>query len=456
MIVIGRRSLLIGVQFLLAVAGFRAYGEDFRMIRSQEDWSGEAAGTSTPLKNIRLGSGGSTRLSLGGDIRQRWEGFRNEEWGRAEERASNSLLQRYMLHADLRSGPHFRFFGQLKSGIESGRKSGPRPIDEDRLDVHEAWAEWQFLEIAESRGIALRAGRQEVNFGSGRLVSIREGPNVRLSFDAARVIATTGSWHVQGFAMRPHRTRRGMFDDAPDHRQSVWGAYVTRQAEQFGLDVYYIGLARRGREFHSGFGDELRHSFGTRLFRSGTPWDYDFETIWQGGQFGNGGIRAWTVASNTGYTWGCALKPRAGLKADVASGDKNPNDRTLGTFNALYPKGAYFSQADLLGPYNLLDVHPSISIQPAESVKVTADVDMFWRHSPKDGLYDVPGFVIVPGHASSARHVGYGTNVSVEWEVSRNLTLEAEYQRFLPGQFLREVNLTKTVTYAGIWASFRF
>jgi hypothetical protein len=423
------------------------------MIRSEEDWTINGDQSSTRMKNISLRS---ARLSIGGDIRERWEGFRNDLWGETEEKTISSLLQRYMIHADLRVNSQFRFFGQLKSGIETGRRYEARPVDEDRLDVHEAWMEWRFLDRGKAGSMALRAGRQELNFGSGRLVSFREGPNVRLSFDGARLTTSADRWSIEGFAMRPHRTRPGVFDDAPDPQQSVWGAYATREVEGDGLDVYYIGLKRRQREFSSGVGNELRHSFGARAFGTARSWDYDFEGVWQAGQFASGAINAWTVASNTGYTWHCTLKPRVGLKADVASGDGDPNDRSLGTFNAMFPKGNYFSQADLLGPYNLVDFHPSISVNATEHVKVTADVDMFWRQSTTDGLYDAPGFLIVPGHGSSARHVGYGTNVSAEWDISRNVSVEGEYQRFMPGRFLREVNLTKSVTYIGVWVSYRF
>ncbi|HYP15547.1 MAG TPA: alginate export family protein, partial [Bryobacteraceae bacterium] len=444
------------VVFLVCFGCLDARSQEFRMIRSEEDWAAQGEQSSVPLKNLSLSQGGSTRLSIGGDIRERWEGFHNELWGEAEEKTTSSFLQRYMLHCDLRLNSRFRFFGQLKSGIETGRRSGARPIDEDLFDLHEAWAEWRFLDGGQARSMALRAGRQEMNLGSGRLVSIREGPNVRLSFDGARLITSANGWSIEGFAMRPHRTKPGVFDDTPDPRQSVWGAYATHEAEGRGSDVYYIGLKRRQREFNAGVGNELRHSFGARLFGAAKAWDYDFEGVWQAGRFGSGTINAWTLASNTGYRWDCILKPRVGVKADVASGDGNPTDGTLGTFNAMFPKGAYFSQADLLGPYNLVDLHPSISVNATERITLTADVDMFWRQSTKDGLYDVPGFVIVPGHGSSARHVGYGTNVSVEWEISRNVTLEGEYQRFLPGRFLREVDLNKTVTYVGLWVSFRF
>ena len=72
----------------------------------------------------------------------------------------------------------------------------------------------------------------------------------------------------------------------------------------------------------------MRQTFGIRLWRPVAEkergWDFDYEGVWQFGTFGSANIRAWTLASDTGYTiptW--RLKPRFSLKADVSSGD-NP------------------------------------------------------------------------------------------------------------------------------------
>jgi hypothetical protein len=43
--------------------------------------------------------------------------------------------------------------------------------------------------VSGPHGISLRAGRQEVVFGTGRLFDNNEGPNVKLSFDGFRAIA---------------------------------------------------------------------------------------------------------------------------------------------------------------------------------------------------------------------------------------------------------------------------
>jgi hypothetical protein len=41
----------------------------------------------------------------------------------------------------------------------------------------------------------------------------------------------------------------------------------------------------------------------------------------------------------------------------------------------------------LIGPANLIDVHPSLGLHPMPQVTVSADWDVFWRQSLQDGIY---------------------------------------------------------------------
>lgn len=83
--------------------------------------------------------------------------------------------------------------------------------------------------------------------------------------------------------------------------------------------------------------------------------DYNVETGFQWGSFGDRSIRAWAAGGNIGWTLpGPVWRVRFGLQADALSGDKGQPD-TLGTFNALFPRGAYFGpKFALIGPANLL------------------------------------------------------------------------------------------------------
>ena len=90
-----------------------------------------------PIKYIPLNSEGDWYLSFGGEARERYEFYHNNRWNPASLDQDGYLLQRYLLSADLHLGPSVRVFGQLQSSLENWRNGGPRPIDEDQLDVHQ-------------------------------------------------------------------------------------------------------------------------------------------------------------------------------------------------------------------------------------------------------------------------------------------------------------------------------
>src|SRR5262249_23277735 len=136
------------------------------------------------------------------------------------------FLQRYLLSSDFHLGSRIRIFTELQSGLENGRNGGPRPTDLDRLDAHQAFLDWKILSSG-SKSVTIRAGRQELGFGSGRLISPAEGLNLRRSLDGVRVTIKTGKLVWNMTALRLVKSSGGVFDDVPDHAQSFWGSGVT-------------------------------------------------------------------------------------------------------------------------------------------------------------------------------------------------------------------------------------
>jgi hypothetical protein len=68
--------------------------------------------------------------------------------------------------------------------------------------VHQAFVEVKLPNAADSV-FHLRVGRQEINLGSSRLVGIREGPNVRQSYDGGRLAIEHSHGRVDLLAVRP-------------------------------------------------------------------------------------------------------------------------------------------------------------------------------------------------------------------------------------------------------------
>ncbi|SDY89218.1 alginate export family protein [Nitrosomonas sp. Nm33] len=184
---------------------------------------------------------------------------------------------------------------------------------------------------------SVRAGQQEMTLGTSRLIAVREGPNIRLAFDGARASWNQGPHRIDVFTFRPVVNKPGAFDDAASKSQSLYGLYAALAPQSMPpllIDLYWLGYERDQGRFAAAQGREHRHSFGTRLFGIVRGWDWNTEAVFQIGNVGDQTIRAWTIASDTGFTF--AALPwlsRLSLKADIASGDKNPDDGRLGTFN---------------------------------------------------------------------------------------------------------------------------
>jgi alginate export protein len=438
----------------------------YHLLREDDDWSfladpSERQDRWDPIKYIPLRLGRNDWfLSMGGEAREIWEQIGNDNWGQ-QPFMNGYFNQRYMFYLDVHYGKHVRSFVELKSGLNSYRIGGPRPIDEKKLDFQAA-----FVEVGtggDRNWIKFRAGRHEMEYGSGRLIDVREGPNVRLSFDGFKVVAKINSWQIDGFAMRPDLDKPGFFNNVPNHSVGFWGVYGVRPlTKNMTVDVYYLGLDRKAAAFNRGVAHEVRHSIGARLSRSVAQtkpgWDFDYEALGQFGSFGSANIRAWTVASETGYRFPTApLKPRFSVKADISSGD-DPRTNTFGTFNALFPKGNYFGVIATAGPgpINFIDAHPRVEAALPHGVAASIDWIFQWRESLRDGVYSVPGFLIIPAGKSNARFVGHRPGTEVRWQANRHLWFQADYGIFYAGKFVKESQPGHNLNYWALWAGYKF
>ena len=415
------------------------------------------------VKFVQLGTNADTFFTLGGEIREWYEGYRNASWGLGPQDANGYLFQRLSLYSDFHVTSRIRLFVELTSDIEAGRVGGPRPVtDQSKLFFEEAFADITLSKRARAQ-LVLRLGRQEFELGAGRLVDVREGPNVRQTFDGASLSWKASSWNVTGFALKPVLNGTGVWDAPPDHDSTFWGVYATRAVPKIKgakIDVYYFGLARKNAPFDSGSANELRHTVGGRLSGTRGGWNYDSEAAFQWGSFGARGIRAWGTGHDTSYTFrSISLRPQIGASALIASGSHGTSTSDLGTLNPLFPTGYYFGQGgvSLLGPSNLMAVGPKIVLQITKSLSVVADDNVFWRTSLEDGVYGLGVRVLVSGQSNSQRYVGSQPSVGVYLRASRHLSISAAYAHFAVGSFLRDAAPPgRNVDYAALWTTYKF
>lgn len=431
------------------------YDEDFGYLRDQS----KRVDTLDRLKFIPLNRSKNWYLTLGGEIRQRYETYRNNGFGAGVQDSNGYLLERYMFHADFRFGRRLRIFTQIKSGLVENRSGGARPTDLDKLDVNQAFADYIVFN-SEKTSLTVRFGRQEADFGSSRLVAVREGPNVRQAFDGARILLKVGKWQFSPWFYKPITTRRGIFDDKPNNEQSFFGGYAANSLPKKlnGLWIVYASrLDTKRTRYAAVTGRERRDTIGTRISGKTGAFDFNYEAIGQFGDFANGEIRAWAIITDTGYAFPkIKFKPRFALRADATSGDKNPSDGKLQTFNPLFASAnAYSGLVSLLLPSNSTGLIPSLELNLSKSVVAKFDNALFWRTSNRDGIY---GSLEAQrgGQMSRAKFVGSQPSVQVVWRNNRYWSLTTVYTHFFPRRFLRETPPAKDVDYLTSYLTFKF
>ena len=410
-----------------------------------------------PVKYIPLGDDPHTYLSFGGEVRERYEGFLNNPlFGLNHLNHDDYLLSRTLLSADLHVTPYFRSFVQLGHHDVYGKDGAITGTERSKFDLQQAFAEGD-LPLGNGDKVTLRTGRQEMPLGSQRLVSFREGPNIRQSFDAIRAIYQSDEYSLTTFISRPVEIRDASFDDISDHKQDFWGIYgVVPLTKVLSTDLYYLGLNREDAHFAQGTAEEKRHSLGTRLWGKSGGFDYNEEAVYQFGTFGDGDIRAWTVASDNGYTFKDApWTPRFGIKADIASGDKNKNNKDLNTFNALFPKGAYFTENALIGPANFIDLQPNITLKPCSDVMVNFGADILWRENTNDAIYRQPNVAIAGTAGKGGQYTGTQGFILSTWQIDPHVSLTATYVHFAVGDAIKHAGGGDD-DYIGSWLTYRF
>jgi hypothetical protein len=411
---------------------------------NRQDWTDD-------LHYLRLGSGNNAYLSLHGQIRERGEYQDDPAFG-AQPRDNGYFLQRYLSSADLHLGSRFRSFLQFDSGLIYARDGGPRPgIDEDRLDVNQGFIDIVPYHHADENHLTIRSGRQLISIGSTRLVAIGAGLNVEQPFDGFRLTLHQSGWTADGIAVRPVSVGVGMFDNKPNSTEELWGLNLTHAVPHLKstfFDVLYLGFDHKQARYTQGNGREQRETIGARLWSHTPTWDYDFEYTGQFGRFGAGNIRAWGTGYHLGYTFtNVRFAPHPEINGGVLSGDNNPHDNTLHTFNPLFPNGNYLNESILLGPYNMIIVRPTMKYTFTRRLSSNTNYEWLWRQSRQDGAYNIVGILTHPPAGSNASFIGSQIQEEIDYSFSRHLTGALVYEHFFAGQFLRQSPPGKSVNF---------
>lgn len=412
------------------------YDEDFRYLDGppgsyREDFF-------DPIKNIHLGD--DLRLSLGGEFRFRMEAETNKDFDVSRRTQDTFTLYRYLLHLDLKYRDLARVFVQGVATFDEDRDLAPRPIDENYWDLQQLFFDLRFL--GEDVPLTLRVGRQELYYGKERLVSPFDWANVRRRFDAVKLFWHDDKWDLDLFYAKPVVVKRKQGDDW-DEDVDFYGTYFTwKGIPRHGVDVYFFAQDDTGirRNPNGKAGDMSRFTLGSRFWGKTAGFDYETELTGQWGRWAGDTIQAWSWSLDGGYTFEpVAWKPRIGAGFDWASGDEDPRDGKVGTFDQLFPLGhAYFGYLDLVGRQNITAVNVNLSAWPVEKkVKAAMAYHTFWLNARQDALYNAGGAATRRDPlGASGTEVGHELDLTVTWTIDVHQSLLVGYSHFWDSDFI--------------------
>lgn len=394
-------------------------------------------------------------LQLGGEARLRADHVSQPLFGRAPVSDDSYWQHRLQLHADLHLlDDRLRAFLQVEDTRSHGQDLvGPR--DQGRSDVHQAFLESNW--VLDDARLGVRLGRQEMAYGAHALVTYAETPNIRQNFDGLRTsLSAKDGRRLELFAVRPVAYDKDDFDDGSDDSTSFYGLYGTLPWGQgMGVDLYGMGIERDQITWNGRAGAEARYTLGTRLYGQRAGFDWSWDVMHQFGDFEGKDISAWSLWGEGGYTLQNPWKLRLGMRLDASSGDRDPNDGELNTFDPLYTKTGVYGEAGLIAPANLIAVGPVLGFSPHRDVRVEPAIFRLWRQSDEDAVY-LPGTRAVPGSAAVSGHdLGTSYRVNTRWTPTANLTLDLDYQFYDTGSVFQRLG-GKGTHFISLRTSFRF
>jgi hypothetical protein len=393
-----------------------------------------------PLKRIRLGD--NWLFTTGGDVRYRYQNEYNSRLGAAN---NDYGLTRTRVYGDLWYKDDFRLFVEGIGAWSGGENLRALPIDDNYADFLNLFIDAKVATVG-GKPVYARVGRQELLFGSQRLISPLEWANTRRTFQGARVFRASEKTDVDVFWVQPVVPNAGHLDSV-DNNQNFAGAWVTHRPDKgHSLDAYYLMLDNTNRVVQQGLtrAPFTRHTFGGRATGQGVGTVknllYDFEAAMQLGTEDRRNVVAGMATAGVGYNlkqqpW----NPTVWLYYDYASGGTG---NTVNTFNQLFPFGHYYlGWLDQVGRQNIQDLNAHLYLYPTPWLTVWLQGHSFYLANSRDALYNAAGNAIrrdPTGRAGS--NVGNEVDLTLNFHASKHADVLVGYSHLWGGDFLRKTS----------------
>ena len=396
------------------------------------------------LKHINIDEDEGWYLDLGGQARIRFENFQSFNFGSPGVDDDNYTVQRYFLHGDMHFGENVRIFTEVRSSLvndwDISNPQGNRPLSQfDEFDVQNAFIDFNF-EPSSDIDARIRAGRFEMEYGVGRIVGCRNFSQTRRPFDGGALKLSNKSGWIEGFYANWVKAARYDWFNETNSDQTIWGAYAHLNAGKESLPAN-IELYAIGKDNETGTKNEHRMTIGGRIFNKigDSKLSYDIEGAYQFDYSGTE-VQAGMFSAQLMYKdTESEFKPWITGGFDWASGDDDPTDMTIKTFEPVSGFGHfYFGYADQIGRQNIVSPWLTVGAMPMKQLTTSVEAHWFWVDEAADGIY-APSNVSArrrAGSATAGEYIGFELDFVAKYKINHHMVLLAGFSHLWAGEFI--------------------
>ena len=407
------------------------------------------------LKNLYLNKEKSLWLSSGGQVRVRYMGTVNEEF---QDRNTGLFTLRGRLHAGLNYKNVFRIFAE---GIYSNTTND----NSIRIGMGSPVSQGAFLNLFGEMNLPVNdqyivgfwGGRREMQHGHERLVSPGNWLNTRRSWDGFGAFYGNNKRRISAFWSKPvfvipdgfsrrdvetvfwgvrYQTDELNYESNTGVRVKSWSSY-----DELYFEPYLYGLHRKNVVFEQGTEDEERYTLGALL--SGPlnfgNFNFELEAAYQFGSFGDANLGAYFASIEFGYAPDLAWNPHFWAGFDYASGDSDPDDNKLGTFDPMFPQAAqWFGEHGLIERKNLVSYSINADFSPAKKITSRFTFWKFHRANRADAIYNTANGILRPAIPDGSKDLGYSFQLSNVYRPTYQWEFTLTYNFWDPGRFIAQ------------------
>jgi hypothetical protein len=330
------------------------------------------------------------------------------------------------------------------------------PNMRDTFDLRQGFLQFH------KKNLAFIAGRQELRYGSERLVGISDWTNVSRTFDGflGRIGDKNRLDLFGSSVVTVHPTSLDKHGAGLTFFGAV-GTITTPVPHTIIQPFVYVKEFPRVESQQKIYGTETEVTPGAEVSSTiAGGFYFDVLGTLQRGSYSNDSIRSSAGYAKAGYTsqkiyW----KPRLLGEYDYASGNPHTDPQRIGTFGQQYPSNHNaFGLTDLFGFQNIKQERANLDLTPAKHVTVLLQEESLQVSSTADNVYSGSGSttVTVPTGGFRSDDIGHEFDASGKYVFHQYLVLNAGVGHFSPGTLMRENAHGAPLTLVYLGLTYRF